>query len=116
VNRRYRLTRSDDFKRVRRLGKSYAHPLVVLVAHPNELAELRIGIVATRSVGGAVERNRAKRRLREAVQPMFSRLPEGWDILLLARQPLSVATFQQIQAALEGLITRAHLSRIAYVE
>jgi hypothetical protein len=58
VKRRFRLTRSTDFKRVRRIGRSYAHPLVVLIVASNEIQQARIGIVAGKTVGMAVERNR----------------------------------------------------------
>jgi ribonuclease P protein component len=111
VNRKFRLTRSEDFKRVRRLGKSYAHPLVVLVACPNELGTLRVGFAAGKSVGGAVERNRAKRQLRAILQAMMSQIPTGWDLIFLARQPILGATFLQIQQAVQGLIDRARLSK-----
>ena len=77
MNRRFRLTRSTDFKRVRRIGKSYAHPLVVFVAAPNELQQVRIGVVAGRAVGSAVQRNRAKRQLRACLQQWLACLPGG---------------------------------------
>jgi ribonuclease P protein component len=109
VKPRFRLTSSNDFKRVRRFGKSYAHPLVVLVALPNELAVTRFGVAAGRSLGGAVKRNRAKRRLRAAVQPLLDQTITGWDVILIARQPLLEAPFQDICAALETLLGKANL-------
>jgi ribonuclease P protein component len=112
VERRFRLTRSNDIKRVRRYGKSYAHPLVVLVAFPNEGEAPRFGVIAGRSVGGAVQRNRCKRMLREALRPRIEIVPPGWDILLLARQPLNEATLAQIQEALASLLHRAHLEKM----
>ena len=99
---RFRLTSSTDFKRVRRFGKSYAHPLLVLVVHPNELAVTRFGIAAGRSLGGAVNRNRAKRRIRAALSPFLEEVSPGWDIILIARQPLLVAPFQELQIVLTG--------------
>jgi ribonuclease P protein component len=109
VKRRFRLTRSTDFQRVRQNGKSYAHPLMVLVALPNPEAGVRIGVTAGRSVGNAVQRNRAKRILRSAVQPVLAELPPGWDIVLIARQPLVHAAFHQAQDALAALMQRAKL-------
>ena len=106
---RFRLTSSNDFKRVRRFGKSYAHPLVVLVALPNELAVTRIGVAAGRSLGGAVKRNRAKRRLRAAIQPLLDKTITGWDVILIARRPLLEAPFQEICSALETLLGKANL-------
>jgi len=111
VNRHYRLTRSTDFQRVRRLGKSYAHPLIVLIAAPAMEPTLHFGIAAGRSLGGAVQRNRAKRILRAALQPLIPSLNPGWDVVLLARQPLKDASFLQTQEALISLIERAHLKK-----
>lgn len=109
VKRRFRLTRSGDFQRVRRLGKSYAHPLMVLVALRREEGPARVAVSAGRSLGGAVERNRAKRRLRSAIQPYLSFLRPGWDMVLIARRPLLQAPFTEVQAALRTLLGRAHL-------
>ena len=65
---KFRLTRSEDFKRVRRIGKSYAHPLVVLVVQASETStHVRVGVAAGKTTGTAVHRNRAKRLLREAI-------------------------------------------------
>jgi ribonuclease P protein component len=109
VNRRFRLTRSTDFKRVRSEGKSYAHPLVVLVAARSEADQARIGVSASRSMGKAVQRNRARRLLRESVRPLLPGLPPGWDLILIARAPLLQARFPEIQAAVQGLLRRAGL-------
>jgi ribonuclease P protein component len=109
VKRDFRLTRSTDFKRVRSFGKSYAHPLVVLVAHPLTESRLRVGVTAGRSVGGAVQRNRAKRLLRESMRMSLPSIQTGWDLILIARQPLLKATFEQVQAAVAQLLRRADL-------
>lgn len=109
MKRRFRLTRSTDFKRVRRLGKSYAHPLVVLIALPNEQGGLRIGVAAGRSLGNAVERNRAKRLIRAVLQPELARITRGWDIAFIARQRMVGADFMDVQRALSALLRRACL-------
>jgi ribonuclease P protein component len=109
VHSRFRLTSSTDIKRVRRLGKSYAHPLIVLVVHPNDLDQPRIAISAGRSVGAAVERNRAKRRLREAIRPTLPQIASGWDMIFLARQPIVQASWEAVQAAVLSVLRRAKL-------
>jgi len=112
VERKFRLTRSTDFKRVRRSGRSYAHPLIVLIAIPNNEKALRIGIAAGRSVGNAVKRNRSKRLLRASVHAILGEMSPGWDIVILARQSLSSATYLQIKEALFSLLNRARLINI----
>ena len=109
MKRRFRLTRATDFKRVRRFGKSYAHPLVVLVTLQNEEMAIQIGITASRSVGCAVDRNRAKRRLRAAIEPVFSDIRPGWKLIFLARKPIVSAGFNEIQSTVVGLLNEAGL-------
>jgi ribonuclease P protein component len=109
VQRRFRLTRSEDFKRVRRSGKSYAHPLVVLVVQKSEQPRLRVGIAAGKTVGTAVRRNRAKRLLREAMRSLIPVLASGHDLLLIARPGLARASFEDTCQALRNLFQRAKL-------
>ncbi len=109
MKRRFRLTRSTDFQRVRRIGKSYAHPLVVFIAAPNELQQVRLGFVAGRAVGNAVQRNRAKRRLRACLEQWTPCLPGGWDMIFLARKPMDQAGYAEICAAVQVLMKRAGL-------
>lgn len=94
---------------MRRKGDSYAHPLLVLIVLRNDIAITRIGVAAGKSVGGAVERNRAKRVLRAAAAGILPRLQPGWDILLLARRPLIQVKTPAAESALRGLLRRAGL-------
>lgn len=82
---------------------------MVMLFSQNEFDALRIGVVAGKTVGKAVERNRAKRLLRHAAQPYLSVIPAGWDILLIARKALPNATLQETQAALTALLHRSLL-------
>jgi ribonuclease P protein component len=111
VKRRFRLTKTTDFQRVRRLGKSYAHPLIVLIVLANEKPVTQWGVVAGKSVGGAVQRNRCKRWLREASRLLVEEVQDGWDLILIARQPLVNADFGQVQSVLLQLLRRAGVMR-----
>ena len=112
MQRKFRLTRSDDFKRVRQSGRSYAHPLVVLVARDSDQPRVRVGVAAGRTVGNAVYRNRAKRLLREAMRPLVAGIPAGWDLILIARPGLTTATLTDTRVALDSLLRRAGLTPI----
>jgi len=109
VKHEFRLTRSADFERVRQAGKSYPHPLVVLLALPNELEIVRIGVAAGKSVGNAVVRNRAKRLLRACLTSLLLDLTPGWDVIVLARKPLPDAGYWRTLTALEIVMKRAGL-------
>jgi len=109
VNRNFRLTQSTDFKRVRRFGKSYAHPLVVLVVSPANGERTHIGVTAGQSVGNAVQRNRAKRLIREAIRPLLSKLKPGWDVILISRKPILEAKLPEIRNSLQRLFSKANL-------
>jgi ribonuclease P protein component len=111
VQRKVRLSSSTDIQRVRRFGKSFAHPLLVLVFYPNELGITRAAFIAGRSVGNAVARNRAKRLLREALRSLLPNIAPGHDLVLVARQPLTAVKCAQAQAALTQHLKRAHLYR-----
>lgn len=115
MKRKFRLTKSNDFQRVRRNGRSYAHPLIVLVIHPQEVkGHSRVGISAGRSVGSAVRRNKAKRMLREAMRFFMPDVKDGWDIILLSRHNLPDTSYLEIRSALQQLLSRAGLFKETY--
>jgi ribonuclease P protein component len=89
VKRANRLSRSRDFDAVHRRGRSVSSRFLVLYWLPqDEPAEPRVGFAVPRAAGGAVERNRIKRRLREAWRERIERVPEGNDYVLIVRPGL----------------------------
>ena len=109
MKREFRLTKLKDFKRVRRLGTSYAHPLIVLIVYPNQDVRNRFGVAAGKTVGNAVKRNRAKRLLRAAIMATHTEIDQGWDIVLIARRPIADASFHNVSQSLRTLLDRARL-------
>jgi ribonuclease P protein component len=109
VKRSFRLTSTTDYKRVRRFGWSFAHPLLVLVVLKNDLDKSRFAVTASRAVGKAVQRNRVKRLLREAVRPLVASITPGWDVILIARKPVVDTDLLAIQSALVQLLQRSKL-------
>src|SRR5262245_65005637 len=86
--RRRRLSRSGEFERVYREGRSHASRHLVVYAFPrseDDDADPRLGVSVGRKVGGAVERNRMKRLLREAFWSSAEDLRDGHDFVIVAR-------------------------------
>ncbi len=111
-SKRGRLSRSAEFDRVFRQGRSLANRVLVLYAFPrSEEGEPRLGVSVSRRVGGAVERNHVKRLLREAFQLESAGLPDGVDVVVVARPEARLVAerdgLEGIRTALAELIARA---------
>lgn len=109
IPRANRLRRNSDFGRVRASGRSWANRWLVLAAVANDLGHVRVGITASRRLGGAVVRSRMRRLVREAVRPWLGQISGGWDLVFIARAPLAGASFKKVDWAVAQLLRRAGL-------
>jgi ribonuclease P protein component len=91
---------------VRGSGKTTAHPLVVLVVADGIAENSRAGIITSKSLGTAVERNRTRRRLRAILSTLLPRTTRRVDVLLIARKPILKANFYELRKAVIQLFVR----------
>ena len=96
---------SYPFAAVRREGRSWSSGLLVLRARPNGLDVSRFGFSVSKAVGGAVVRNRVKRRLRETAR--LTGVQQGWDLVLVARKDAGSADFSMLNTSMTSLLRRA---------
>lgn len=105
----HRLTSSGDYARVRRDGRSRAHPLLILSAASNGGETTRVGLAVGSKIGSAVVRNRVKRLLREAARRRLPELPPGQDLVLIARKEIAGQRLDDVADALDTLLRRSNL-------
>lgn len=101
----YRIRRTADFRRAYQRRSSASDQQIVVFGYPNGLPHPRIGISASRRIGGAVVRNRWKRLLREAFRLTRSQLPEGIDLIVVPR-PTAEPTLASLLDSLPCLAMR----------
>ena len=109
MKHRYRLRGNKRFLEIRRRGRRWVHPLMVLGGLENHLGFNRCGFVVSRKLGKATERNWVRRRIREAVRLRYPQIQPGWDLVWIARPMIGQADFAQIGEAIEELLQQAGL-------
>jgi ribonuclease P protein component len=109
VKKENRLTRSRDFKRVKEVGKSIYHPLLVLVYAGNGEQHSRAAAVASKTIGNAVTRNKVKRRIKSCLDQMWQNIDPKWDLIFYSRAPIIGANLLEICSAIEYLLTEADI-------
>jgi ribonuclease P protein component len=109
LHRGIRISRENDFRRIFAEGRSSADASLVVYALANDLGVSRLGVVAPRRLGKAVDRNRAKRRLREAFRATRAQgaLPVGLDLIVIARKSACNVGFTSLKCSLVKLAREA---------
>ncbi|MBQ4167888.1 MAG: ribonuclease P protein component [Clostridia bacterium] len=109
MKRCYSLKRNKEFRRVYKAGKSVACRTMVLIYLKGPAEGVKIGFAVGKRIGGAVVRNKVKRRLREAVTPLLPEMVPGCRLIFVARSPIAEVTYRDMENNVRRLLDKAGL-------
>ena len=101
------ISRPQDFAAIQERGTSRSHPFLIVRTLRTDLDLTRFGLSTGRRLGGAVVRNRVRRRLREVLRVMAPSFQPGWDVLIIARPALVEADHDALVGTLRRLLGRS---------
>lgn len=107
MQKEYRLKNPRLFRAIYRRGESVSNNLLVLMWIPASEDILQAGFTVSKKIGKSVVRNKVKRRLREAFRLQIDNVARGYNYVFLARRPIVNASYQDVERAVEGLLSRA---------
>lgn len=105
LKRVYRMQKKANFRSVFAQGKSYPSKHVVIYIF--QQSPVKYGIIASKKVGNAVKRNRAKRLLREAIRLNLSGLKKDYQMVLIARGSIVNASLEEVEKSVINIWKRA---------
>ena len=109
VQVRYWIKSSQEILYLKRFGESFSDSNLVLIKKRNELGYSRYAVIASKAVGGAVQRNRCKRRIRNRINRFIKLCRPDVDLLFIARLPLLESSSDELDQSIYTLINSAGL-------
>ena len=109
--RRFRLHEQQSIERVFRQGRRVGNDDYVLFFMTNDQESSRIGFVVSKKYGSAVQRNRAKRIIREAIRLMFDRIAPHTDMMIHIKPDSRITTLREAQRSITALLVRVGMMR-----
>lgn len=104
------LKKNHEFKRLYNKGKSLAAPACVVYCRRNGTNENRLGVTVSTKIGGAVVRNRIRRRFKEIYRLSEDRLKPGYDIVIVARKRSRFAGYRELESVFMTLMKKLNLT------
>jgi len=109
VKKTVTIKKNHEFRRMYSKGRSAVTPYLVVYCRPSRLDHNRLGVTVSTKLGGAVVRNRARRRLRELFRLAQPRMKQGYDVVLVARSRSVGAPYQKLSAAFDRALDQLGL-------
>jgi len=101
------LRKQKDFDSIYKRGKSVGDRLIVLFYRKNNLPYTRTGFLASKKVGNAVSRNRARRLMKESYRNIKDELPKGYDYIIIARNTIIGKKQGEVEKSLRSAFRRS---------
>lgn len=110
MQRKLRLRKKQDFNKVYRQGRSFANAqFVVYWRKQTEPGCFRLGVSASAKLGGAVVRNRLRRRVKEIVRLNADKLQASYDLILIVRKPALALSYKEMEGSVLHVLRKAGL-------
>lgn len=108
IPRNFRLKKKSEFKKIFEAGKSYPGKYTVLIIMKGSNKK-KFGFIASKKVGNAVERNRARRLMREVIRLNISHIIEGAQIICIARATIKGASYNDVEKVILQSLKRSKM-------
>lgn len=106
LSSQHRINRGDDFRHILRVGVKSRSPLGTIALAPAATNVFRCGVITSKAVGGAVVRNRVRRRVRAACAEQAEAL-NGWDLVVRCGEQSGDLSYHEIFSIIEGAVSKA---------
>lgn len=100
MEKKYRLRKNMDFKKVYSSRKNYWNRNLTLYIRKNKLDESRFGVTITKKIGNAVVRNKIKRRIKEIYRLNLYRIKDGYDLVFIPKKNVVDISYIELESAL----------------
>lgn len=109
MEKKYRLKKNMEFKKVYNVGKNHWNRNFVLYVKKNNLDETRVGFTVTKKHGNAVVRNKIRRQMKEAYRLNFNNVKNGYDLVFIPKRNITNINYKEIEGSM------IHIMKIARV-
>lgn len=109
MEKKYRLRKNIEFKRVYSKGKNYWNRNLILYIKKNGLEETRLGITITKKIGNAVVRNKIRRKIKEIYRKNYPNIKSGYDLIIIPKKNVIDLSYQELESSLIHILKISNL-------